>query len=370
MKSFDVVIVGGGIIGCALARALAGEGVRVAVVERGAPGEEASWAAAGMLAPSGEAEQESPIFALCRASLQQYRQLSGELESETGIGCEYRAEGTLVVFADEQERQALRPSMEWQRSLGIPIEELSASELQEREPQLAPFAGAFYLPEDHQVDNRLLMQALVQSCRRRGVEFVLGKTVVEVERNGRHASGVLLENDRIQAGQVVNTAGAWAGAIRVPGLAPAPIRPVKGHMLALECPPGLLRHVVRNQNQHVYLVPRSGGRILVGSTMEEVGFDKTPRAGPLTHLLRAAQQVCPALEKSAVEGFWAGLRPASPDGFPLLGPTALEGYVVALGHFRNGILLAPITAAILTGWILHGKPPFPTDAVLPGRFAQ
>ncbi|OFW37488.1 MAG: glycine oxidase ThiO [Acidobacteria bacterium RIFCSPLOWO2_12_FULL_60_22] len=368
MRSFDTVIIGGGIIGCALARMLAGSGLQVAVVERGAPGEEASWAAAGMLSPSAEAEKGNPAFELCRASLQLYRQLAAELQSETGMDCQYRAEGTLVLFEDEQDRQTWRPSMEWQRSLGIPIQELSTSELREREPQLAVFPGAFYLSEDHQVDNRLLMRALVQSCRQRGVEFLLGKTVLEVERNGRRASGVLLENDRIQSGQVVNAAGAWAGAVRVPGLAPAPIRPVKGHMLALESFPSLLRHVVRSHR--VYLVPRSGGRVLVGSTMEEVGFDKTPRAGPVMRLLRAAQEVCPALEESAVAEFWAGLRPASPDKLPLLGPTSLEGYFVALGHFRNGILLAPVTAQILSGWLLTGKPPALADALLPQRFEQ
>jgi glycine oxidase len=139
-------------------------------------------------------------------------------------------------------------------------------------------------------------------------------------------------------------------------------------MLALQGPTDLLRHVVRGHN--VYLVPRSGGRIVVGSTMEEAGFDKTPRAAPLTRLLSAAQRVCPALEQSAVAEFWAGLRPASSDGLPLLGPTGLEGYWVALGHFRNGILLAPITAEILSSWLLTGRPSMPVDSLLPTRFAS
>jgi glycine oxidase len=374
MRSFDVAIIGGGVIGCSLARALAGEGVRVAVVERGAPGEEASWAAAGMLAPSAEAEEQSPVFALGRASLERYQQLAPELLSETGIDCEYRAVGSLVLFADEQERKSWADSLAWQRRQGVPMQELSSSELREREPQLAPFAGAFFLPGDHQIDNRLLMKALVQSCRIRRVEFILGKAAVEVERNGARANGVRLENDRIQAGQVVNAAGSWAGAIRVPGLAPAPIRPVKGHMLALETRSLRLRHVARCA--HIYVVPRSGGRFLIGSTMEEVGYDKTPRAGQVTGLLNAAQRICPELEQSALAEFWTGLRPASSDGLPMLGPTSLDGYFTALGHFRNGILLAPITAEILSGWLLRGKPPViaqqPTlaDAFLPARFTR
>jgi len=254
MRNFDVAIIGGGVIGCSLARALAGEGVRVAVVERGAPGQEASWAAAGMLAPSAEAEQQSPIFALGRASIELYKHLAPDLASETGIDCEYRAIGSLVLFADEQERKTWADALAWQRNQGVPVQELSASELREREPQLAPFAGAFFLPGDHQVDNRLLMKALVQSCRLRGVEFILGKTALAVEglefvegveRKGSRANGVRLENDRIQAGQVVNAAGSWAGSIRVPGLAAAPIRPVKATIDAVVAEPALAKFQFR-----------------------------------------------------------------------------------------------------------------------------
>jgi glycine oxidase len=368
MASFDTVIVGGGIIGCTLARALAAAGIRVAVVERGTPGGEASGAAAGMLSPSAEAEKESPLFPLCRASLQRYGPLVADLQAETGVDPQYRTEGTFLLFANEQERTERMPSIEWQRSLGIPIEELSSRELNKREAGLSEQLGAFYFPEDHQIDNRLLMHALVQSCRLRGVEFVLGKAALEVECNSHRITGVILENGRIAAGRVVNAAGAWAAQVSVAGVVPAPIRPVKGHMLALQGPPDLLRHVVRSHS--VYLVPRSGGRILVGSTMEEVGFDKTPRAAPLTRLLRAAQQLCPTLEQSAVTEFWAGLRPASSDGLPLLGPTELEGYWVALGHFRNGILLGPITAEILSSWLLTGKPSMPMNAFSPSRFIR
>jgi glycine oxidase len=363
-----VVIIGGGVIGCALARTLAAERVRVAIVERGVPGQEASWAAAGMLAPSAEAEKQSPLFALGRASLERYHQFAPELESETGIACEYRVVGSLVLFADEQERQVWCDSLAWQRGQGVPIEELSAAELREREPQLAPAGGAFFLPGDHQINNRLLMQALVQSCRGRGVEFILGKPVLGVEQNDSRASGVRLEDERIQAGQVVNAAGCWAGIIEVPGLAAAPIRPVKGQMLALQSDSLRLRHVARSQ--HVYVVPRVGGRFVIGSTMEEAGFDKTSRAGPLTGLLDIAQRICPELARSALTEHWAGLRPASSDGLPMLGPTSLDGYFVALGHFRNGILLAPVTADILAGWLLRGKPPISADAFLPGRFEQ
>lgn len=370
MASFDAIIIGGGIIGCALGRTLAGQGLQIAVIERHAPGEEASWAAAGMLAPSAEAEKGSPIFHLCRASLLAYRPLVEELRAETGVDPEYNAKGSLLIFADEQEREQMLPSMSWQRSQNIAVRELSTPELRSLEPSLANLPGAFFLPDDHQLDNRLLMHALVQSCRQRGVEFMLGKSVREIAGNGQKATGAILEDaagSKIAAGHVVNAAGAWAGAIPVGGLAPFPIRPVKGHMLAVEAAPGTLRHVIRSHRG--YLVPRRSGRILVGSTMEEAGFDKTPRAGQITGLLRTAQQLCPALENSAVTEYWAGLRPASKDGLPVLGPTEVDGYWVALGHFRNGILLAPITAQILSSWILTGKPCLPVDTLSPSRFA-
>ena len=367
MTRFDVAIIGGGIIGCALARVLAGENLRVCVIDRGAPGNEASGAAAGMLSPSAEAEKDNPLFQLSRASLNLYRALTDELVAETGIDPQYRTEGTIVVLTDEQDRDRMVQTVEWQRSLGVPVEQLSSQQLRELEPALSEPAAAFFFPQDHQIDNRLLMHALVQSCRQRGVEFVLGRDAVAVQRNGHGVAGVDLQDGRIAAPRVINSSGAWAAAIRVPGLAPPPIRPVKGHMLALQGPSGVLRHVVRTAR--VYLVPRWDGRVLVGSTMEEAGFDKTPRAGPLTGLLRNAQLLCPALEQCEIAEYWTGLRPAAPDGLPLLGPTELEGYWFALGHFRNGILLAPITAAILSGWFLTGHTSIPMESFSPSRFA-
>jgi glycine oxidase len=369
MAEFDAVIAGAGIIGCMLARALAGRGWRVAVAERSAPGREASWAAAGMLAPSAEAEKDSPIFALCRASLLAYLPLVEELIAETGVDPEYRAEGTLLIFSNEAERQKMLPSMQWQRAQGIAVAELSSAQLCAREPRLASLPGGFFLPDDHQVDNRLLMHALVASCRQRGVEFILGHPVREVMRNGSRIAGVRLADHtatEIRARHVVNSAGAWAGQIAVTGLPAAPIRPVKGHMVALEATPGTLQHVIRSHSG--YLVPRRDGRIIVGSTMEEAGFDKTPRTAQIDGLLRMAQTLCQALNKAAVAQLWAGLRPASSDGLPILGPTDLDGYWLALGHFRNGILLAPITAEILSTWIVSGQPSMPVDALLPQRF--
>ena len=366
MKSIDAVIIGGGIIGCSIARSLAGEKLKVAVIERGSPGEEASWAAAGMLAPSAEAESDSALFQACRASLKLYRSFAAELEAETGIDPQYRSEGTLLLFENEREREALLASVEWQRKIGIAIPELTAAQLRQQEPELQPCEGAFFLPDDHSINNRLLMRALIASCQQRGVEFLLGQAVNGVTQLGSKASGVVLEDGGMEAPLIINTAGAWAASISVPGRPAAPIRPVKGHMIALDASRLPLRHVVRTHG--AYLVPRQNGSVVVGSTMEEAGFDKTPRAGPLAKLLCAAQRLCPVLEQSTIREFWAGLRPAAPDGLPLLGPSSLEGYWMALGHFRNGILLTPITAQILSSWVLTGNPGFAVDALLARRF--
>ncbi|MBI2816557.1 MAG: glycine oxidase ThiO [Acidobacteria bacterium] len=366
MQSYDAIVVGGGIIGCSIARALSDATLKIAVIERGAPGEEASWAAAGMLAPSAEAQAGSVLFPACRASLKLYESFAAELQAETGIDSQYRTEGTLLLYENEHERETMLESVEWQRQQGILIRELSTQDLHNAEPQLAPCPGGFYLPEDHQVDNRLLMRALIQSCERRGVRFQLGEGARAVQHNGTTVNGVSVGADNIAAPRVVNTAGAWAGAISVPGRRSAPIRPVKGHMIALANPQPPLRHVVRTHR--VYLVPRRNGLVMVGSTMEEAGFDKTPRAGPIAKLLRAAQHLCPILEQSAISEFWAGLRPAAPDGLPVLGPSALDGYWLATGHFRNGILLTPITAQILSSWLLTGSSSFAVDALLPRRF--
>ena len=365
MPVSDALLIGGGIIGCSVARALAARGLSVAVIERGLPGHEASWAAAGMLSPSAEADPGSALFDLSRASLQLYRGFAQQLTEETSIDPQYRDEGTLVIFENEVERQSLLESFLWQRTLGITIAEVSSQELGRREPSLARSIGAFHVAGDHQIDNRFLVQALVESCRRHGVEFVSAQAR-EILHDGSRVTAVLTDKGEITAGIVINTAGAWAGCLNVRGLKPLPIRPVKGQMLALKTADPVLNHVVRSE--HVYLVPRRDGRIIVGSSMEEAGFDKTPRAGVLVRLLCAAQNLCPALAESAMEEFWAGLRPAALDGLPILGPTEIQGYWVALGHFRNGILLAPITAQVMSSWILTGTPGFAMQPFRADRF--
>lgn len=368
---FDTIVVGAGIIGCSLARRLAGQGARVCLIDRAAPGGEASFAAAGMLAPSAEAESPSPLFAFALRSREMYPAFAAELCAETGIDPQYRREGTLLPFATDEQGERLRVHLTWQAAQGVNLQFLSRDRCREAEPALADFAGAFHLAGDHQIDNRLLMQALVRSCRMRGVELQLGQPVLRVTTTQGRVAGVEIGPPgaprTITAANVINASGAWAAQVAGAGIPALPIRPVKGHMLALRDAPGTLRHVVRTTE--VYLIPRHDGRIIVGSTMEEAGFDKTIHAAPLAGLLQAAQRVCPPLGEAEWLEAWTGLRPASPDGLPILGP--LPGganYWAALGHFRNGILLAPATAALITDWLLTGRAPSSVEAFAPERF--
>jgi glycine oxidase len=353
MYRFDAIIIGAGIIGCSLARELAGEGMRPLVIDRGTAGGEASSAAAGMLSPSAEAETPNALFALGRSSLQCYPSWISGLISETGMDPQYRTEGTIFPYASEAQRNDWLSTLDWQRESGVSVQEITSNRLQKLEPELAPREGAFSLSSDHQVDNRLLMHALVQSCRRRGVGFLLGKTVRKVGNPASRSWVVHLENERLETSVVVNAAGAWAGQLSVQGLQPPPVHPIKGHMLALHLPTEAVRHVIRTRS--IYLVPRRNSRIIVGSTMEKAGFDKLPRAAAISALLHDAQALCPVLGQAALAETWTGLRPASLDGMPILGPSQLKGYWFAQGHFRNGILLAPITAKILARWILTGQ---------------
>ncbi len=366
MDRLDAIIIGAGIIGCSLARELAGGGMRPLVIDRGTVGGEASSAAAGMLSPSAEAETPDALFALGRSSLQCYPAWISGLISETGMDPQYRTEGTLLPYASDAQRSDWLSTLAWQRESGVPVQEITPGRLQELEPGLAPRKGAFFLSSDHQVDNRLLMHALVQSCRMRGVSFLLGKPVRKVENPGSRSWVVRLENERLETAVVVNAAGAWAGLIPVEGMESPPLDPVKGHMLSLHPPTEAVRHVIRTRS--TYLVPRRNGRIVVGSTMEREGFDKTTRAAAIAALLNDAQALCPLLGQAALAETWTGLRPASLDDMPILGPSKLEGYWFAQGHFRNGILLAPITAKILARWILTGQGDDSVAEFSAGRF--
>ena len=350
-----VAIIGAGIIGLALARELRRRGADAALVERQEPAGEATWAAAGMLAPSSEAATAGDFFELCREAAARYPDYVRELEQETGLPTGYRAQGAMFLYDSDEERQQVEGRFSWQRERGIPIVHLDAQEVRVLEPEVrAP--GGYLLPGESQVDSRLLAAALVEACRRSHIDIRQGTAVAVVEQNGR-ATGVLLaDGSRLSADAVVNAAGAWASTVAAAGAEAAAIRPVKGQMLAVATPGWSLTHVLHALG--VYVVPKDGGRLFIGSTMEEAGFDKTVDPAAIARLRAAAERLVPRLPQCPTVESWTGLRPASPDGRPRVGPTAVPGYFLATGHFRNGILLGPITAQLLTPVIL-GAPAEP-----------
>lgn len=350
----DVVVVGGGVIGCAVARHVARRGASVTVVERGRPGAEASWAAAGMLSPLAEANGPGPFLDLLLRARAGFPAIADALREETGADVGYRGDGTLYLALREDDEPELEHRFAWQHATGLAVERLSAEEARGLEPAISPAVRmALRFPGDHQVENRALSAALWAAAARAGAAFRLGSEVVRVLRDGDRVAGVeLADGARIGAGVVVVAGGSWAG--RLAGLPrPVPVHPVHGQLLALESVPPLFRHVV--DSPRCYLVPRSEGRVIAGATAECVGFRKAVTPAGLRRLVDGALEVAPALAHAPIAESWAGLRPGTPDGLPILGPDPdVAGLLYATGHFRNGILLAPLTGQAI-GDLALGK---------------
>jgi glycine oxidase len=373
-----VVIIGAGVIGLAIAWRLAARAVPVTVFDKGAAGSGASNAAAGMLAAAMEAEPgEEALVALGRASQACWPSFAAELRSAAGIDIGLRNEGTLNVAITADDRAHLCHRIAFQQKLGLPVEWIDAAEARRREPRLvATLAGAVWSPQDHQVDSRLLVAALNRAARNAGAIINEWQAVAEVTSAAGRTTGVVLANgDRFAADVVVLAAGAWSGQIGGLGRALLPpVRPVKGQMFALRMDPQapLVTHVINAPG--AYLVPRRDGRLLIGATVEERGFDTELTAGGVLTLLEAAWRVLPAIEELPIIELWVGHRPGSRDDAPILGQGLLEGLIYATGHHRNGILLSPITADLITRLILDGVTdealaPFAIDRFTPVRAA-
>ena len=354
----SVVLIGGGVIGLSLGWRLAQAGCPVTLIERNAlTGRGASWAAAGMLAAGIEAEPtEEALFALARWSQSLWPDFAAELEAATGLPVGYDETGTLVCAFTRDQAEKLRHGIAFQRELGGVFEWLGSAAAREREPGLAPnLVAAAFSPNDHQVDNRLLAAALAEAFRRAGGRLVTG-VEASVDLAGGRAVGIVAGDTRHPADLTILAAGAWSRM--VPGLPAAyrpPTRPIKGQMLALAMPAAapLVRHVI--WGGHCYLVPRADGRLLIGATVEERGFDTTITAGGLLGLLDDAWRTLPGIEELPVHETWAGFRPGSPDDQPMLGATGIDGLLVATGHHRNGILLTPATADAMAELVLTGR---------------
>lgn len=335
MKTWDAIVIGAGIIGLSVARELRRRGFSVLIVERGEAAREASYAAAGMLVGSGE-ESPPALRDLAAESARLYPEFVHELEDESRMKVDFRDVGTIALESGPATAHSSNT--------------LSASQLRRLEPHLSPGDYRPELFQESSVDPRALGQAAVAACKHRGVDISSRDEVLALEMPSGRVAGVTTKKTIFAAAIVVNCAGAWSGMI--PPIA-FPTRAVKGQMLAVavseKC---ALRHVVRSPD--VYLVPRSDGRLLIGATVEEAGYDKRTDADTIHRLYRAALRLMPGLQAAKILEDWAGLRPGTPDALPILGATSVPGYFVATGHYRDGVLLAPITAKIM-GQVISGE---------------
>ncbi|HEX8633339.1 MAG TPA: glycine oxidase ThiO [Pyrinomonadaceae bacterium] len=381
----DAVVVGGGVIGLAVARELARGGAEVVVIERGArAGAESSWAAAGMLAPQVEADRADEFFRLAAAGRDAYPAFARELEEESGVSIELDRTGTLYLALNEADEAECERRFQWQTRAGLAVERLTAGEVRALEPQVsARVRSALRFPLDGQVENRRLTSALVKACTARGVRLFTHTEVCAIKVEGGRATGVETSRGATRAGSVVVAGGAWSSRLRLDASAAhgfdaarvaAPrVEPVRGQMLcyapaAAGSP--LVRHVVYSPRG--YLVPRRDGRLLAGTTTEHAGFDKSLTDAGRETIERHAREIAPAARALVLSDAWAGLRPRAADEWPVLGALAdVPNLFYATGHYRNGILLAPLTGALVAGMILrHGATPPLLEAFTPERFRR
>jgi glycine oxidase len=345
------LVIGGGILGCAIARELAGAGCRVLLLERGRVGGEASSAAAGILCPQAEATAPSPLVDLGVESQRLYPGFVEQVRQETGIDPGYESPGTLVLDITREDAGESLQARRWQQAAGLPVEAVTAREVASLEPGLGgTILGGLYYPRGGRVDPVLLTRGLCVAARLRGVEIREGSPVRRIQFSADRVIGVELEGGGCEeADVVVLAAGAWSSSLLPSG---PQVFPVRGQIVVLESSRAPRRHVLIAHR--AYLVPRRDGKVLVGSTQERVGFRKgvTPRA--LLRLVASAISIDPGLEESSLATAWSGFRPATADGLPILGEV-MPGLLAATGHHRSGILLAPVTAALVAEQILRGR---------------
>jgi glycine oxidase len=375
MKSWDVIVVGGGIIGLSLSIELRKNGASVLVVERGEPGREASSAAGGMLVDC-TLETPKALQSLATASARMYPEFVHELEIESGMKVDLRDQGALISLSS---KHIQHPGL---RAAGVYVADLARLEpamvkltldqefdLKERDVDVDEIATPneiqdFYHINERSLDPRALVAAALATAKRRGVDISSGEEVTAVNLSDGRATGVATKKTTFHGSKVVNCAGAWSGQIAPHKF---PTRPVKGQMLSLLSPKrDLLKHVIRTPE--AYLIPRSDGRIVVGTTVEEAGFDKRTDNATIQRLRQAAIALVPELRNAKIHEDWAGLRPGTPDALPILGATSTPGYYVATGHFRDGILLTPITARVMAQVVEGKTPDHDLVAFSPARF--
>lgn len=365
--SAEVVIIGGGVIGLSIARSLALRGVRdVIVVEKNDFGREASWAAGGILAPQIEADRSNDFFSLACASRDLYRDFAKALRDESGIDVELDLTGTLCVAFTEAEEQELRSRYDWQRGAGLEVEWLEGAQARALEQSLSEQVRcALRFPNDLQVENRRLVQALLISNKKFGVQLIDQCALQSVQVVAGRVQGVNTSQGLFGASSVVIAAGAWSSMIDP--TRQIQVEPVRGQMLCFQAQPQIARHVIYSSQG--YLVPRADGRLLAGSTTEQVGFDKSVTDDGVNKIRSMAREIAPSITELPLLDSWAGFRPRAADDLPVLGNSVeIEGLIYATGHYRNGILLAPITGELIAETIVSRKTSAALAAFSPDRF--
>jgi glycine oxidase len=368
-KTADVAIIGGGVIGLAIARALAQRGLRdVLIVERSSLGAEASSAAAGMLAPQAEADSADEFFQLCCQSRDLYPAFAQSLHEETGIDIELETSGTLYLAFTEEDERELEQRYEWQSRSGLEVEKLSREMARLLEPAIsADVRAALRFPLDTQVENRRLISALATANEALGVNVVTGVSVDSLNLKRNRINGIETSRGFVACGKVVIAGGAWSSQVINEALPNPHIEPIRGQMVSFEATPQIARHVIYSARG--YVVPRRDGRLLAGSTTEHAGFDKRVTAAGVQSIVASALEIAPAIAALPLASTWAGLRPRAADGLPVLGPCAeIAGVFYATGHYRNGILLTPITAELLASAIIEEEDSPPLQIFSPDRF--
>jgi glycine oxidase len=379
-KQFDAVIIGGGVIGCVIAWRLGQAGMQVVVVERGEVGREASRAAGGMLAPLAEADRANDFFQLAVASRAMYADFSRELRRAGGIDIEYRTEGTLYLALTAEDEEDLDRRWQWQHAAGLNVKRLSAGCVRKLEPLVnEDLRWALKFPDDHQVNNRQLMIALANAARSVGVEFLThteGRRLLLESRAGRQrVRGIDTTRGVIRSSHVIISAGSWSSLLTVNDgqtLDYFKVEPVRGQMIALEAPAAAVSHVIYSNGG--YLVPRSPrgrskGLLLAGSTTEQVGYDNRATAGGIGSIIKHVTEIMPCAGELAIREIWAGLRPRASDELPILGVDPfVEGLIYATAHYRNGILLTPITGQVISELLINGESRIPLAPFSVARF--
>lgn len=368
MKLYDAVVAGGGIIGASIALELAMAGLRVAVFDAQNPGREASWASAGMISPAPESFAMTSLLPLSIASVRLYPEFIQRVEELSGMAVGYRRDGALDLLPSGTGQAEIDEIVALHRGAGLRAEALSGPEAREIEPALTgELRAAIHRPDEASLDNRLFTEATLEAARRKGAEVFANNGANAVWKEGNTCRGLQLRNGRVEAKWTVIAAGCFSASIE--GVAAyAPVTPAKGQMMALRCDAvNLKKDLWRG---HMYLVPRNDGRIIAGSTVEYEGFDRNVTVAGMKQILTGAISLVPALESARIEETWAGLRPDSPDHLPVLGPTDVDGLLIATGHFRSGILLTPVTARLISEWVTTQKVSDDWAPFSPLRFQQ